>query len=260
MDMLNWDLSVLSKAVAYSNLSGASAHVGLSQPQLSRIIAKLEDQFGVQLLDRDAKRKSSWTSAAFRLAEIYGKTLRQFEGDVHLLIEGNQVRQLRIGTLEGLVELASKTVNQLMVKSAIRLLELHVFDLSELEEKFFKGELDFIFTSREPGRKKYTYSKVLGYQTLDQISGAAKGKVEYRVYSPYQFTPHQHETDERGSQVRTVVSNSLFIRQQWVKQFGGTATVPSIVSKKKSGSKNEESVLLLGQEHFTKSFWENISE
>ena len=47
MDHLNWELSVLNRSVAYNNLSGASQHVGLSQPQLSRIVAKLEDRWNL---------------------------------------------------------------------------------------------------------------------------------------------------------------------------------------------------------------------
>jgi len=71
MEHFNWELSVLSRAVAYQNLSGASQHVGLSQPQLSRIIQKLEAQWSVVLLDRSAKRKACWTPAAYKLARVY---------------------------------------------------------------------------------------------------------------------------------------------------------------------------------------------
>ena len=59
MEYLSWDLAILSRATHYPNLSIASTHVGLSQPQLSRIVAKLEEQYGVQLLDREARRDQS---------------------------------------------------------------------------------------------------------------------------------------------------------------------------------------------------------
>jgi hypothetical protein len=259
MDFLNWDLAVLSKAVAYSNLSGASAHVGLSQPQLSRIIAKLEDQFGVQLLDRDAKRKSSWTPAAFRLSEIYSRTLRQFEGEVHLLIEGNQVRHLRVAALEGMISLASRFSYHALTQTAIEVLELHIYDLSELEERFFRGELDVIFSSREPGRKKYKYSKIMGYQTLDPLSGNSKSEFDFRIFSPYQYSPTTMAKDKHDGPVKTMVSNSLFIRQAWINTYGGTGTIPSEVQKKRPSKKNEEPVLLLGQDHFAKSFWDQLA-
>ena len=35
MVSLHWEMSVLSRAVAYPNLSGAASHVGLSQRQLA---------------------------------------------------------------------------------------------------------------------------------------------------------------------------------------------------------------------------------
>ncbi len=258
MDILNWDLAVLSKAVAYNNLSGASAHVGLSQPQLSRIVAKLEDQFGVSLLDRDAKRKSSWTPSAFRLAEIYSKTVRQFYGDVHNLIENAQPKQLRFGALEGMASLAAECVHHVYEKSTVQLIELHVFDLSELEENFFKTELDFIFTSREPGRKKFKHSLTLGYQTLDEVQKAGNGSERYLVMSPFEYAPHHHHSLGPDGE-RALVSNSLYVRHQWIDRFGGKGIIPSDVRRKKTGRRNEEPVLLLGQEHFPAAVWQIVS-
>ena len=62
MQQLYYELGVLAKAVNFKNLSAAALHVGLSQPQLSRIIAKIEEELKIVLLDRSAKRKSGWTS------------------------------------------------------------------------------------------------------------------------------------------------------------------------------------------------------
>ena len=258
METLNWDLSVLSKAVAYNNLSGASSHVGLSQPQLSRIVAKLEDQFAVTLLDRDAKRKSSWTAAAFRLAEIYSKTVRQFNGDIQGLVENAQPKQLRFGALEGLAPLAADCAHHTYMNSNIKLIELHVFDLSELEENFFKGELDFMFTSRSPGRKKFKHSLILGHQTLDEIQRESKENLHYAVLSPFQYAPKHHEVSDDDDH-RTLVSNSLYVRHQWIDRFGGHGVVPSDVRSKRSGKRNEEPVLLLGQEHFPAQVWDLVS-
>src|SRR5476649_2133312 len=114
MDYLSWDLSILSRATAYENLSRASAHVGLSQPQLSRIVAKLEESLGLTLLDRESRRKSSWTPAAYRLAEIYQGTVQAFNAEIATLATGLTPRELRIGTLEGLVPTAMAFVKQLL--------------------------------------------------------------------------------------------------------------------------------------------------
>src|SRR5690606_13535732 len=64
---LNWDLTVLSRAIQYNNLSGAAQHVGISQPQLSRIVSRLESELGVPLLNRETRRHSTWTAQAHRI-------------------------------------------------------------------------------------------------------------------------------------------------------------------------------------------------
>lgn len=255
MDHLNWDLSVLSKAVAYGNLSSASSHVGLSQPQLSRIVAKLEEQFNVVLLDRDAKRKSSWTPAAHKMADLYTHTQRRFFSEIFQFIEGSQPNYLRIGCLEGLTQVSLDFAKGILDNLPIQIIELHTFDLSELEEKFQKGDLDFVFTSREPGMKKFRFRKMLGYQTLVKTNGAGTSG-DYDVFSTFEFSKdtHHHQAPEK----KTVVSNSLFIREMWIKQFGGATTLPSEVRANPENTEAEVAVILLGLEHFTPSFWKSI--
>ena len=78
MDYLSWDLSVLSKAVAYNNLSSASAHVGfITAPAFknrgkARRAAKYP-AFG----PRGPSARALGTPAAFRLAEIYASTFQK---------------------------------------------------------------------------------------------------------------------------------------------------------------------------------------
>src|SRR6476619_4490077 len=126
MEYLSWDLSILSHAVAYPNLAGASAHVGLSQPQLSRIIAKLEAETGLTLLDRETRRKSSWTPAAYRLAEIYAKTFSNFRAEL-AGVEGTAFPDhLRIGTLEGLLPQAMPFCKSLLDETDAMVVDLMV--------------------------------------------------------------------------------------------------------------------------------------
>ena len=47
MERFSTELSLLSKAIAYPNLSTASVQIGVSQPQLSRTIMKLEQELKV---------------------------------------------------------------------------------------------------------------------------------------------------------------------------------------------------------------------
>ena len=94
-----WDLVVLSRAVAYSNLSTASRHIGLSQPQLSRVVKRLEEEIGCQLLDREAKRKSAWTNTALELAEEFSRGSKELARKIEAASHTAQQTEIRIATL-----------------------------------------------------------------------------------------------------------------------------------------------------------------
>ena len=188
MDNLHWQLSVLSKAIHYKNLSGAASHVGLSQPQLSRIISRLESELGVVLLDRTVRRKSGWTPVAYKIAETYFRNSRKLTQDLQQLKSGDQMTQLTIGILEGLIPTATEFCRQLLEQPQLTLIELNVYDLSELEERFEKDELDLVFTCREPGKHKYRYVRSLGYQVITQLSANSPIK----VFSQFEYANHVH--------------------------------------------------------------------
>ncbi len=248
---LHWELSVLSRAVAYNNLSGAASHVGLSQPQLSRIIARIESELGVMVLDRSVKRKSSFTAIAHKLAEAYSKASRNLSGELHRIIEGTEPRQLTVGTLEGLMAAASSFCKQALDGSAVTQLELDVYDLDELEEQFYLGNLDFIFTSREPGRRKHRLSKVIGYQSLKKTERPGG----YQIVSPFEF--HSSGAGKKRSQAKTVISNSLAVRRHWLETFGGSGWIPSPLKKSQATRGDEEIPLhLIAADHLSPAFWE----
>ena len=169
MDNLHWQLSVLSRAIHYKNLSGASEHIGLSQPQLSRIISRIEGELGVVLLDRSVRRKSGWTPVAFKVAEIYLQSSRKLSSSLQQLQDEDQISQLNVGCLEGMLNLGAHFCQQLFDHSVIQTFELDVYDLSELETRFEKNELDMIFTFREPGKQKYKFVRNLGFQTFKKV-------------------------------------------------------------------------------------------
>jgi hypothetical protein len=269
LEGLSWELSVLSKAVAYKNLSGAAQNVGISQPQLSRIVGKLESELRAVLLDRGARRKSGWTPLAFQLADIYLKSVRGLNSEVQKLIEGNEPRILHIGTLEGLIQLAVKFGNHILSSTGIEALEINVYDLNVLEEKFFKNSLDVIFTAREPGRKKYQYSKFLGYQSLELVESSEK----YRVMSSFEFGVSEIKTARQSkskkgseSEPKTIISNSLAVRRQWMEACGGIGTLPSQVraGKKPVASTHkvveEDEVYLYAQDYLSSALWEKASK
>jgi len=250
MDYLSWDLAILSRAVAFANLSSASTHVGLSQPQLSRIVAKLEDDLGVVLLDRETRRKSSWTPAAFRLAEIYGRVYRSFRNELDSLALGQEPTHYRLGTLEGLVPQALELAGGLLKQPAVMVLELDVLDQNFLEERFQRGDLDLMLTMREPGRKKHCYVKQLGFQTIEST-----GKGEPHVFSSFEYVSTAHK---RKPTAKAFVSNSLRVREEWLARFGGSGTLPSPLRAKRSGRKSDVEVMLLGRDGLPLKVWQAI--
>lgn len=251
MERVSHELSVLSRAVAYKNLSGASLHVGVSQPQLSRIIKRLEETFEVVLLDRSAKRNATWTSTAYRLAEFYSKKMRIFDREIEALIGSTQSRQLQVGTLEGLISVAMPFTHFLLEKAGVRLVELDVLDLDRLEEQFSRGELDLVFTSREPGKKKHHNVRTLGYQSLDTVGSAAPTL----VMSTFEYGSKR---DKLKGAEKVLISNSLAIRQNWLRKFGGQGTIPSEPRKQRSSSRDTEPVLLIASDTFSPILWKQL--
>lgn len=253
MERVFYELSVLARAVAHKNLSGASRHIGLSQPQLSRIVKRIEEAFSVVLLDRAAKRNATWTPEAFQLSDFYSRKMRNFDRDLEALVHRSQTRQLVVGTLEGLIPVALPFVHQLLESAGIKLVEIDVFDLDRLESLFSKGELDLIFTSRDPGRKKYTYSRDLGYQSLDAINS----NPHFQVMSTFE---HGSRRENLKNAEKVLISNSLSIRREWFEKFGGKGTLPSAPKKRQSSKLDTERIILVGSETLSRSVWEILQE
>jgi LysR family transcriptional regulator, transcriptional activator for aaeXAB operon len=256
MEYLNWDLDVLGRAVAFSNLSSASANIGVSQPQLSRIIAKLEGQFAVSLLNRDTKRKSTWTAEAHKLAEIYRTAFLDFRvAAQHLVAESEQVT-IRMGALEGLIDIAMAICEQLFATTKSHLIELDVYDLPDLEEKYLGGHLDFIFTLREPGLKKPKYKKLLGYQTID-VHGASDGIQVLSLFEQANMktSPGKKNATQALPNPKVFASNSLAVRERWIREFRGYGTLPSKIHPSKANSAHELPALLIAGEHISKALW-----
>ena len=259
---LSWELSVLSRAVIFPNLSAASQQIGISQPQLSRIIARLEKSLGVVLLNREVRRRATWMPIAHELSQTYSRGARHLEAEMKRLIEDAPLRQLRMGTLEGLIPAAAEIGQRLIPKLGLETLELDVLDLSELEERFLRGDLDLVLTMREPGRRKYSYSKTLGYQTLEEKSRPGKSS-SARIQSGYEFRsgsgPRRSRASTPEEGATTIISNSLSLRRHWLETFGGSGLFPSPLHSRSSGAKAETPVLLLGAESLGMRIWKLIA-
>lgn len=255
VDNLHGHLSVLSRAIHYKNLSGAADHVGLSQPQLSRIVSRLEAELGVVLLDRTVRRKSGWTPIAFKIAETYFRNSRKLTQALQQLKTDDHISHVTIGTLDGLIEIATEFCQQLYQKTKVQIIELNAYDLSELEEHFEKDELDLVFTCREPGHHKYKNVRQLGYQIIEKI-GPPDGLL---ALSPFEYSNQMQQRRSQVKDSRVLLSNSLSVRRVWIERCGGTGTVPSEVRPRKT-SEQDVPVLLLASDLFSPSVWEKIEQ
>lgn len=250
MQSLYSELGVLAKAVQFKNLSSAAQHVGVSQPQLSRIIAKIEEELQVVLLDRSAKRKSGWTPVALRLAEIFDRTSKIFEHEIQSASNDQIVGALHIGALEGLSGLAIKMARSCFESIGVHQVFLDLHDLSELEAKFLSGDLDLIFTSKIPGRQNFKHVETVGYQSLDRIQTNEK----FALLSPFEFSRQTKKDLENFDHV--LVSNSVAVKKEWFRNVGGVGTLPS--EPRKERSKNQEVIFLIGSELMSPALWDKI--
>ncbi len=257
---IHWQLSVLSKAIHYKNLSGAASHVGVSQPQLSRIVSRLEEELGVVLLDRTARRKSGWTPVAFKIADTYFRQSRKLAQSLQQLKADDQPSHLTIGTLEGLIGLAGDFCAQALAQPKLHIVELNVYDLSELEEKFVKDELDLIFTCREPGRHKHRHVRQLGYQVFDRRTSTVGPK----VLSSYEYANHAQSKKAASSKTsaknpQLLVSNSLTIRKLWIDTHGGSGGIPSDVRRRKT-AESDVPVVLVASDLMSPAVWQKLEQ
>jgi DNA-binding transcriptional LysR family regulator len=240
-----WELLVLEKCVSFPNLSVASEHVGLSQPQISRIIKKIEESFEIELLDRSSRKHSHWTPKALKLAEEIRRLNRDFEERLLILQSKNTQNKIRIGSLEGIAPLASDLAHQLLLSDASDEIELNIYDLNELSEHFMKNELDLIFTSRELGRRKFPIWRLLGYQSLD-VLGPSKASILAESPSEEKSLKIGRGTTQPP---KRFISNSLVLRRYWIDQFGASGRVPSaLIKASRSSAQNKglEPVFILG--------------
>ncbi len=247
MQQIYYELSVLAKAVHFKNLSGAALHVGLSQPQLSRIIAKIEDELKIVLLDRSAKRKSGWTPVAFQLSQMFEKSIKRLETELHTLSQNELIGEIHIGTLEGMADFAVSTCKHCFDHIGVPKIYIEIYDLNELEAHFLSGDLDLIFTSKTPGRQKFKYLHELGFQVLEKV----QTNKDYALLSSFEYgRSHKKDFDDFK---HVLVTNSLSIRRNWFDTYGGTGFMPT--EAKRGKSKEHEPVYMIGSEILNPTLW-----
>lgn len=251
MESLQWPLAVLSRAVKYKNLTGASQHIGLSQPQLSRLISQLEADLHLTLLDRSSKRNATWTPVAYKLSEIYSLSSVKLKNSITELQSDEEASHIHLATLEGLAELALEFSQDVFQSTKVEFIQLDVLDLHEMEALFLSGEIDLLFTSRAPGKKKYKFQRSIGHQTWEVKTDSSP----YQVFSPFEYD--QSKTKSKSKKTKTLVSNSLVVRREWLLHKGGDGKLPGPVSRKIDGVHTP--VMIVGADHLKESIWKFVN-
>ena len=156
MQHIYYELSVLGKAIHFKNLSAAALHVGLSQPQLSRIIAKIEDELKIILLDRSAKRKSGWTPVAFQLSLMFEKSSRHLDAELanlsHNQIVADALESLRLNPNKN--RIIFNLLPETFIMKDVQDLYETIFDETYARNNFQKKILDLNVLERI--EKKFT--------------------------------------------------------------------------------------------------------
>lgn len=248
---LTYELSILAQAVQHKNLSAASVHVGISQPQLSRMIAKIEAELNVILLDRSARRKSGWTPVAQQLATVYAKGIGRLQNEILSLAQEIEINDLRIGSLEGLSGIAQQFVESCFEKLGIHMVHLDILDFKDLDSQFLSGDLDLIFTVRSPSKQKFQHQVEVGYQQMEKVS------TDKNIYvcSPFEYAGMDKK--ELDVSKKYLVSNSLAVRSHWLHEIGGTGVLP--INATKGRGKGYYSVYMIGSEVMTPKLWTNLT-
>lgn len=247
---LSYELSVLGKCVQHKNLSAAAAHVGLSQPQLSRVIGKIESTLNVVLLDRSARRKSGWTDVAVELATTFHRGMGRLEAEISALTEAREVTELRIGTLEGLTGMSLEFTELCFRKLQMKVVHLDVLDFQDLDSGFLGGNLDLIFTVRLPSKQKYQHLLEVGYQNSEKI----ESDPDTFVCSPFEFGGLEKARSDRTP--HTLVSNSLSVRTHWLRKIGGIGVLP--VDTRSGRGRGAFTIYLLGADLLGPRLWTKI--
>ena len=248
---LTYELSILAQAVQHKNLSAASVHVGISQPQLSRMIAKIEAELNVILLDRSARRKSGWTPVAQQLATVYAKGIGRLQNEILSLAQEIELNDLRVGTLEGLSSIAEQFAQSCFEKLEMHMVHLDVLDFKDLDSQFLSGDLDLIFTVRAPSKQKFQHQIEVGYQQIEKIS-TDKG---VHVLSPFEYAGLDKKDLDPAK--KWLVSNSLAVRSHWLHEIGGTGNLP--INATKGRGKGYYSIYMIGSEVMSPKLWTNLT-
>jgi len=253
---LAWELSVLQRAVTFSNLSAASRQIGISQPQLSRILKKIEDELGIHLLDRRVKRAPRWTQEAHKVSQAFREAVTQLEKKIRAIETKVQVIDtLSLATLEGLAGIGLKLAETFINKGWVKTVRHDVLDLKDLSLAFESGAYDLVITSQRGGRRKNNLEKRIGFQVLEKETSNRKPQFQLKSSFEAMFKSSGEE-----SPLPIIISNSLAVRRLALEILPCQGIFPSKVYYNSRGHKSgEQEVVIVARERLTPPIMEFLS-
>lgn len=243
---LAWELSVLQRAVSFPNLSAASRQIGISQPQLSRILFRIEDELKIKMLDRRVKRVPRWTKEAHIISQAYRESVLMLEKKIRAVGAKPQIMQrMSLATLEGLAPAGLMIVDHLFKNQLAKNIKYDILDLNELTHAFEAGEYDLIISSQRSGRRKSALERRLGYQVLEEKFSNKSPEIILKS-----STESLLKAQKDAPLLPTLVSNSLTLRRLALEKLSARGIIPSPIYQKSRGPKSgEQDVMLLVREN-----------
>jgi DNA-binding transcriptional LysR family regulator len=151
-DRLGWrlrlrDLQTLRAVADAGSMARAAGQIGLTQSAISKIIAELESEFGVSLLERNARGVELTPSGRALLARsrVMLDELKQAVGDIRH-INDPASGEIRIGTTEPMTSIVADIVHRRAQTHPRIRYSVAISDTTTLVEQLRSRELDVVLT------------------------------------------------------------------------------------------------------------------
>lgn len=149
LDLDHRQIGYVAAICREGSLGRAANALGVAQPTLSKVIARLEDRLGVKLFDRSGRGMTPTIFAEHiaRKAELVGEVFSGLQSDLHAMALGEAGR-LRIGLGPGMSLLFRTALVEPLFRRLPRLkLEVSSLPLDDLFRELRAGRFEFILAN-----------------------------------------------------------------------------------------------------------------
>lgn len=147
-------LPVLRELGNGETITGAAALLGISQPALSRAIARCESDLSVKLVER-AGRGVVLTSEGRKLADAATEALAIFQPALEDVLGERNARPIRLGTLRSMAGKLGPLMTRTQINSNVIISE---GSTDELLERLVKGAIDAVIIGPRPDDPRFDWT------------------------------------------------------------------------------------------------------